>query len=149
MDRYAIMLVKPVPLDFNRSIGSVVDEISDMIEAADLKIDSFQYIMVRQDQAKNLYAKHRESNYFPWLITQITSSPVGIFLIQGDNASRRARDLAFKIRELLMPIGETLELSQQEKRAWYTVIYTSDPDEEGAAEREGAIFFPMFFGSNC
>jgi hypothetical protein len=83
---------------------------------------------------------------------------VRVFLIAGNDAARRARVLAgptkpevarieapSSIRALLTPTHETFALSREEQRAVHNCVHTPDPDELGAVEREGKIFFPNAF----
>ena len=126
-----------------------------MIIQSGLHIVSKKSITLNEEEATRLYTKHIGRDYEPWLIEQITSGPCLAILVEGDNAAKRARDLAGptapekaretapdSIRAKLSPADETFARSREELRAVDNAVHTPDPDEPGAVERETKIFFP-------
>jgi len=112
-----------------------------------------------RSEAECLYARHKDADYYPWLIKQITSGPVVMLLYKGENTPVALRALSGptkpekarleapeSIRARLTRPDETFERSRAEKRAVDNVTHTPDPDEIWICKVLGQgkkIFLPL------
>src|SRR5262249_32728434 len=67
--------------------------INAMIEAAGLKIVAQKRIRMTRDQAKIFYDIHRERPFFEELVSFMTSGPVVVQVLEGENAVAHYRDI--------------------------------------------------------
>jgi nucleoside-diphosphate kinase len=74
-------------------IQNKIDEIYRRFAKAGLKIIAAQRMQLTQDQAKRLYAVHKNRTFFPELVKYITSKPVMVQVLEGQNAVARYRAL--------------------------------------------------------
>jgi len=72
-----------------RALGKVLA----MIEASGLTIVAGRIRRLTTDDAQRFYAVHRERPFFGDLVTFMTSGPVFVGVLEGDNAIKRWRDL--------------------------------------------------------
>jgi nucleoside-diphosphate kinase len=70
-------------------IGSVLK----MIEDSGLKIVATKSIRMTTAQAQGFYAVHKERSFFGELVSFMTSGPVVVSVLEGENAVQRYRDL--------------------------------------------------------
>ena len=68
-------------------------EILGRLEAAGLKILALKKIRISEEQARGFYAVHRERPFFGDLVKFMTSGPVVLAVLEGDNAIERYREL--------------------------------------------------------
>ncbi|HLK12708.1 MAG TPA: nucleoside-diphosphate kinase [Candidatus Binatia bacterium] len=71
----------------------VLGKILAMIEARGLGIVAGRLTTLAPDQARRFYAVHAERAFFGDLIAFMTSGPVFVGVLEGDDAVRRWRDL--------------------------------------------------------
>lgn len=62
------------------------------LEEAGLSIIAQKRLHLTDDQARQFYAVHREKSFFDEMIEQITSGPVVVQVLQGENAISRNRE---------------------------------------------------------
>ncbi len=67
--------------------------INAMIERAGLRIVAQKRIKMTRDQAETFYAIHRERPFFGELVEFMTSGPVVVQVLEGDNAVAAYRDI--------------------------------------------------------
>jgi len=67
--------------------------INAMIEKAGLRIVAQKRIKMSREQAETFYAVHRERPFFGELVDFMTSGPVVVQVLEGDNAVASYRDL--------------------------------------------------------
>jgi nucleoside-diphosphate kinase len=72
-----------------RALGKVLA----MIEASGLTIVAGRIRRLTTDDAQRFYAVHRERPFFGDLVKFMTSGPVFVGVLEGDNAIKRWRDL--------------------------------------------------------
>jgi nucleoside-diphosphate kinase len=72
-----------------RALGKVLA----MIEASGLTIVAGRIRRLTTDDAQRFYAVHRERPFFGDLVRFMTSGPVFVGVLEGDNAIKRWRDL--------------------------------------------------------
>jgi len=67
--------------------------INTMIEQAGLRIIAQKRVRISKAQAETFYAVHRERPFFPELVEFMTSGPVVVQVLEGDNAIIKYRDI--------------------------------------------------------
>ena len=72
---------------------NVIGEIYSRFEKAGLTIIAARMLQLDETSAGGFYAEHRERSFFPDLIAFMTSGPVMVQVLEGENAVSRNRDL--------------------------------------------------------
>src|SRR5690606_4827313 len=72
---------------------NLIGEIYRRFEEAGLRIVAAKMLRLRQDQAEGFYAVHRERPFFKDLVAYMTSGPVMVQVLEGENAVQKYRDL--------------------------------------------------------
>ena len=67
--------------------------ITKMLEEVGLRVIASRRIRMTRDQAEGFYAVHRERPFYSDLCTFMTSGPVVVQVLEGDNAVLRNRDV--------------------------------------------------------
>ena len=67
--------------------------INAMIEAAGLRIVAQKRVRMTREEAERFYAVHRERPFFAELVDTMTSGPVVVQVLEGDNAIAKYREL--------------------------------------------------------
>ena len=83
-----LSIVKPDAVDKN-----VIGEIYSRFERGGLQIVAAKMKHLTRAEAENFYAVHRERPFFNDLVAFMTSGPVMIQVLEGDNAIARNREL--------------------------------------------------------
>lgn len=83
-----LSIIKPDAVGKN-----VIGEIIRRFEKAGLKIVAMRMIHMDADQAGGFYAEHKERPFFAPLVEFMTSGPVVVQVLEGENAIRLNRDL--------------------------------------------------------
>ena len=72
---------------------NVIGEIYSRFEKADLRIVAARMVHMSQAQAEGFYAEHKERPFFADLVSFMTSGPVMIQVLAGEDAVIKNRDL--------------------------------------------------------
>lgn len=72
---------------------NVIGEIESRFEKAGLKIVEMQMKQLTQADAEGFYAEHKERPFFADLVTFMTSGPVVVQVLEGENAIALNREL--------------------------------------------------------
>ena len=72
---------------------NLIGEVYRRFEKAGLKIIASKMIRLRLDQAEGFYAVHRERPFYKDLVKYMTSGPVVVQVLEGENAIKVNRDL--------------------------------------------------------
>ncbi|CBV41274.1 nucleoside-diphosphate kinase [Halomonas elongata] len=72
---------------------NVIGEIESRFEKAGLKIVAAKMLQLSQEQAEGFYAEHKERPFFGDLVGFMTSGPVVVQVLEGENAIAANRDL--------------------------------------------------------
>jgi nucleoside-diphosphate kinase len=72
---------------------NVIGEIYTRFEKANLKIIKAMMVHLSKEEAEGFYAVHKERPFFNDLVKFMTSSPVMIQVLEGDNAVLKNREL--------------------------------------------------------
>jgi nucleoside-diphosphate kinase len=67
--------------------------ITKMLEEAGLRVVASKRIRMTWDQAEGFYAVHRERPFFPSLVEFMTSGPVVVQVLEGEDAVKRNREV--------------------------------------------------------
>ena len=67
--------------------------ITSMLEEAGLRVVASRRIHMTKDQAEGFYAVHRERPFFNDLVTFMTSGPVVVQVLEGEDAVARNREV--------------------------------------------------------
>jgi nucleoside-diphosphate kinase len=117
--------------------GNLIGEVYRRFETAGLSIIAARMLHLSQREAEGFYAVHRERPFFKDLVRYMTSGPVMVQVLEGDNAIARNRDL--------MGATDPKKAAQGTIRAdlatsiEQNVVHGSDAPETAA--REIAYFF--------
>jgi nucleoside-diphosphate kinase len=83
-----LSIVKPDGVQKN-----LIGEVYRRFEQADLKIIAARMMQLTQTQAEGFYAVHRERPFFRDLVKYMSSGPVVVQVLEGENAVSKNRDL--------------------------------------------------------
>ena len=83
-----LSIIKPDAVEKNK-IGEVIG----LIEGAGLKVIAARMLHLSRPQAEGFYAVHKERPFFNDLVSYMTSGPVVVQALQGDNAIETNRKL--------------------------------------------------------
>jgi len=83
-----LSIVKPDALE-SAAIGRIVAR----LEAAGLKPVAMKMKRLTREEAEGFYAVHRERPFFAGLVKFVTSNPVVLMVLEGDDAVKRNRDV--------------------------------------------------------
>ncbi|MCK0767322.1 nucleoside-diphosphate kinase [Chromohalobacter canadensis] len=116
---------------------NVIGEIESRFEKAGLKIVAAKMLQLSQAQAEGFYAEHKERSFFGDLVGFMTSGPVVVQVLEGDNAIATNRDLMGATNPKEAEAGTIRADFAQSIDA--NAVHGSDSPE--SAEREIAYFF--------
>ena len=83
-----LSIVKPDAVSKN-----VLGKILDRFESSGLKIVAIKMLHLDQDMAEGFYAEHKGKPFFEKLINFMTSGPVVVQVLSGENAIKTNREL--------------------------------------------------------
>ncbi|MBB3232462.1 nucleoside-diphosphate kinase [Halomonas stenophila] len=72
---------------------NVIGDIESRFEKAGLKIVAAKMLQLSREQAEGFYAEHKERPFFGDLVGFMTSGPVVVQVLEGENAIAANRDL--------------------------------------------------------
>jgi nucleoside-diphosphate kinase len=127
-----LSIVKPDAVGKN-----IIGKIYSRFESNGLQIVASKMLRLSDDVAGGFYAEHRERPFFPALIEFMTSGPVVVQVLEGENAIARNREL--------MGATNPQEADEGTIRADFAesidanAVHGSDSPE--SAQREIAYFF--------
>jgi nucleoside-diphosphate kinase len=111
--------------------------INAMIEKAGLRIVAQKRIRMTREQAERFYAVHRERPFFPELVAFMTSGPVVVQVLEGENAIAKYRDIMGATNPANAAAGTIRKVHA--KSVGENAVHGSDAAE--TAEQEIAQFF--------
>jgi nucleoside-diphosphate kinase len=83
-----LSIVKPDGVEKN-----LIGEVYRRFEQAGLKVVAARMMQLTQSQAEGFYAVHRERPFYRDLVRYMTSGPVMVQVLEGENAVGRHRDI--------------------------------------------------------
>ncbi len=72
---------------------SVIGKIVDRFESNGLRIAAMKKVKLSAEDAANFYAVHKERPFFKDLVEYMTSGPVVVMVLEGENAVAKNREL--------------------------------------------------------
>ncbi len=111
--------------------------INAMIEKAGLRIVAQKRIRMTREQAERFYAVHRERPFFSELVAFMTSGPVVVQVLEGENAIAKYRDIMGATNPANAAEGTIRKVHA--KSVGENAVHGSDAPE--TAEEEIAQFF--------
>ncbi len=116
---------------------NVIGEIYSRFEKAGLKIVAAKMVQLSKEQAEGFYAEHKERGFFADLVAFMTSGPVMIQVLEGENAIAKNREL--------MGATDPKQAEPGTIRADFAQSIDANAvhgsDSPASAEREVAYFF--------
>lgn len=88
MSERTISIIKPDAVAKN-----VIGQIYDRFEQAGLKIVAAKMVQLSQEQAQEFYAVHKERPFYNDLVSFMTSGPVMVQVLEGENAIAKNREV--------------------------------------------------------
>ncbi|EGQ7761107.1 nucleoside-diphosphate kinase [Vibrio sp. Vb5032] len=126
-------IIKPDAVERN-----LIGEIYNRIEKAGLRIIAAKMVHLTEDQASGFYAEHEGKEFFPPLKEFMTSGPIMVQVLEGENAIARYRELMGKTNPKDAACG-TLRADYALSMR-HNSVHGSDSPESAAREIE--FFFP-------
>jgi nucleoside-diphosphate kinase len=117
---------------------NLIGEIYNRIEKAGLKIIAAKMVHLTEEQASGFYAEHEGKPFFPPLKEFMTSGPIMVQVLEGEDAIFRYRELMGKTNPEEAACG-TIRADYAESMR-YNSVHGSDSPESAAREIE--FFFP-------
>jgi nucleoside-diphosphate kinase len=108
-----------------------------MLEDSGLRVVASRRIRMTRDQAESFYAVHRERPFFNDLCTFMTSGPVVVQVLEGENAVLRNREIMGATNPAQADEGTIRKTYAESIEA--NSVHGSDSDENAATEI--AFFF--------
>ena len=125
------VIIKPEAVE-----RKLIGEILGRFERKGLEVKRLAVTEIQKETAEEHYAHHQDKSFFPQLIEAITSGPVVLVVLEGDNAIEQVRtliELPTLLQPLPVPSGEIWPLDS--RTIWCM------PDSPAAAEAEIKRFF--------
>lgn len=129
---YTFSMIKP-----DATKRNLIGKINSYLEHEGLKIVAQKMTILSKKQAENFYAEHKTRAFFNSLVEQITSGPVVLQVLKGDNAIALNRKVMgatnpddAELGTIRKDFAENIEANS---------IHGSDSPE--SAKREVAFFF--------
>jgi nucleoside-diphosphate kinase len=72
---------------------NLIGAITKMLEEAGLRVVASKRIRMTREQAEGFYAVHKERPFYSSLVEFMTSGPVVVQVLEGENAVQRNRDV--------------------------------------------------------
>ena len=120
-------IVKPDAVEKN-AVGGVVD----MIEKAGLKIVGLRLVKIADAQARAFYAVHKERPFFGDLVEFMTSGPVVVQVLEGEDAVKRNREVMGATNPAQADEGTIRKIFAESIEA--NTVHGSDSDENAKIE---------------
>jgi nucleoside-diphosphate kinase len=111
--------------------------ITKMLEEAGLRVVASKRIHMTRDQAEGFYAVHRDRPFFKSLVEFMTSGPVVVQVLEGENAVLRNREVMGATNPADAAEGTIRKVHAESIEA--NSVHGSDSDENAATEI--AFFF--------
>ena len=131
-----LSIVKPDGVQ-NGHIGHVIS----IFEGAGLKIAAAKLVQLTTAQAGTFYAEHAARKFYGELVDYMTSGPVLLMVLEGDNAIARNRELMGATDPAEAADGTIRKLYAESKGS--NTVHGSDSAESAA--REIAFYFSSAF----
>lgn len=85
---YTFSIIKP-----DATKRNLIGKINSYIENAGLEIAAQRMVKLTKEQAEEFYAEHKARSFFSGLVQYMTSAPVVLQVLKGENAILRNREI--------------------------------------------------------
>ena len=102
------------------------------LEEAGLRVVASKRILLTREQAEGFYAVHKERPFFGELVSFMTSGPVVVQVLEGEDAVKRKRDIMGATNQADAAEGTIRKLFAESIEA--NSVHGSDSDENAAIE---------------
>lgn len=127
-----LSIIKP-----NSTLDNNIGNIISIFEKNGLRISAARFAKLSKEKAEGFYIEHKERPFFGELVTFMTSGPVMIMVLEGDNAVAKNRELMGATNPANAAPGTIRKLYA--KSVGENSVHGSD--SLSSAEREIAYFF--------
>ena len=127
-----LSIIKPNAVDDN-NIGHIITR----FEKEGLRIAAAKMIKLSKEKAEGFYIEHKERPFFGSLVGFMTSGPVVLMVLEGENAVNKNRDIMGKTNPADAAPGTIRKLYAKSIEA--NAVHGSDSLH--SAEREVSYFF--------
>ena len=119
-----------MPLDATRR--NLTGAVTKMLEDAGLRVVASKRIHMTREQAEGFYAVHKERPFFGELCEFMTSGPVVVQVLEGDDAVKRNREVMGATNPADAAEGTIRKVFAESIEA--NTVHGSDSDENAAIE---------------
>ncbi|HZF43290.1 MAG TPA: nucleoside-diphosphate kinase [Sphingomonadaceae bacterium] len=116
---------------------NITGEVTAMLEQAGLRVVASRRIRMSREQAEGFYGVHRERPFFNDLVAFMTSGPVVVQVLEGENAVLRNREIMGATNPANADEGTIRKVHAESIEA--NTVHGSDSAENAATEI--AFFF--------
>ena len=127
-----LSIIKP-----NSTLDNNIGNIISIFEKNGLRISAAKFTKLSKEKAEGFYIEHKERPFFGELVNFMTSGPVMIMVLEGDNAVAKNRELMGATNPANAEEGTIRKLYA--KSVGENSVHGSD--SAASAEREVAYFF--------
>ena len=127
-----LSIIKP-----NSTLDNNIGNIISIFEKNDLRIAAARFSKLSKEKAEGFYIEHKERPFFGELVTFMTSGPVLVMVLEGENAVAKNRELMGATNPANAAPGTIRKLYA--KSVGENSVHGSDSST--SAEREIAYFF--------
>ncbi len=127
-----VVLIKPDGYQ-KKVVGQVIDR----FERAGLTIVALRMLRLTRELLEVWYSHHKDKPFFPEIVTQMTSTPVIAFVLEGEGAIQKVFDLCGPTDPLEAAPGTIRKDFGVDKP--HNVVHRSD-SVEAAAKEIGLLF---------
>jgi nucleoside-diphosphate kinase len=106
--------------------------VTSMLEEAGLRVVASKRIQMSKDQAEGFYAVHKERPFFNDLVAFMTSGPVVVQVLEGEDAVKRNRDIMGATNPANADEGTIRKVHAESIEA--NSVHGSDSEENAAIE---------------
>ena len=125
-------IIKPNAVEAN-----VMGKIIDRFESEGLRVSAAKFTHLSKEKTEGFYIEHKERPFFGSLVSFMTSGPVMLVVLEGDNAVEKNRNIMGATNPADAEEGTLRKLYAKSIEA--NAIHGSDSPT--SAERESAYFF--------
>lgn len=127
-----LSIIKPNAVEDN-NIGNIIGH----FEKEGLTIAAAKLVKLSQEKAEGFYIEHKERPFFGSLVNFMTSGPVVLMVLEGENAIEKNREIMGATNPADAAVGTLRKLYASSIEA--NAVHGSDSPQ--SAEREVAYFF--------
>lgn len=132
MGEQTLSIIKPDAVNHHH-MGDIISR----FEKNGLDIVALKMVKLNPQQAGDFYAEHKQRSFYPQLIQHMTSGPIVVLVLEGNDAIRQNRQLMGATDPLKASPGTIRADFAQSTTA--NAVHGSDSPE--SAKREIAFFF--------